>query len=128
METKETVSETRSIFNKLSNKTRSIFEALTEMIHKGVTVKEIAEMVKDHESTQTTSKTLLGITYDFYKLKIQDLIFQLEIKQGVSEQILYFKVYTSDHIVFTYRSYEDGLILSDQIKTDHLPEIVKYNK
>lgn len=128
METKETLTESRSIFNKLSNKTRSIFETLTEMVHKGVTVKEISNMVKQHESTQKTSKTLLGITYDFYKLKIQDLIFQLEIKQGVIEQILYFKVYTADHIVFTYRSYEDGLMLSDQIKTDHFPEIVKASK
>lgn len=128
METKETVTETRSIFNKLSNKTRSIFEALTDMVHKGVTVREIAEMVKHHESTQKTSKTLLGITYDFYKLKIQDLMFQLEIKQGAIEKILYFKVYTSDNIVFTYRSYEDGLMLNDKIKTDHLPEIVKASK
>ncbi|MCT8137965.1 hypothetical protein H1D32_09475 [Anaerobacillus sp. CMMVII] len=85
-------------------------------------------MVKDHENTQKTSKTLLGITYDFYKLQLNDLNFRLETKPGVIEQILYFKVYTSDHEVLTYRSYEDGITLEDQVKTEHLPEIVKQNR
>ncbi|MFN7249564.1 MAG: hypothetical protein ACK4M9_02125 [Anaerobacillus sp.] len=126
MDVKETVP--KSLFEKLSDKAHSILETLNDIIHKGVTVQEIAEMVKTHDNVQKTSKTLLGITYDFYKLQIQDLTFILEVRKGVIERILFFKVYTSDQVVMTYRSYEDGLTLEDQISAEHLPQLVKDNK
>ncbi|RXI97823.1 hypothetical protein DS745_15795 [Anaerobacillus alkaliphilus] len=127
MEVKDVVTETKNIFKKLTNKAQSMFETLGEMVQRGVTVEEVSEMVKNNEDTKKTSKTLLGITYDFYKLKIQDLTFHLEVKKEVVDRILYFKVSTPEHTVFTYRSYEQGMTLKDKIKLDHLPEVVKQN-
>jgi hypothetical protein len=118
----------KSLFEKLSDKAHSILETLNEFIHKGVTVQEIAEMVKNHENVRKMSKTLLGITYDFYKLQIQDLTFILEVRKGVIERILFLKVHSSDQVVMTYRSYEDGLTLEDQIRAEHLPQLVKEYK
>lgn len=126
MDVKETVP--KSIFEKLSDKAHSILETLNEIIHKGVTVQEITDMVKTHDHAQKTSKTLLGITYDFYKLQLQNLTFTLEVKKGVIEHILFLKVHTADQVVMTYRSYEDGLTLKDQIRAEYLPELVKENK
>ncbi len=128
MEAREVVTETKNMLRKFTNKAHSIFETFKEMTKRGVTVQEISDMVKNHESTKKTSKTLLGITYDFYHLKIQELTFHLEIKKEAVERILFFKVSTPEHTVFTYRSYDDEMNLGDKIKLDHLPEVVKKNK
>lgn len=117
--------ETINLFKNVSEKAQFVFDTLTELVQRGVTVQEIAEMVKTHDNTKKTSKTLLGMTYHFYQLQLKDLKFYLETKQNRNEEILFFKVYTSDHIVFTYRSFEDGVSLQDQIKAEHLPEMVK---
>ncbi len=117
----------KNILKSFSQTAQSLFEMLGEMVQKGVTVKEIAEMVKNHENTRLKTQTLLGITFHFYKLKINDLVFHLEIKEDVIEKILSFKIYTPDHIVLNYRSYEEALTLEDKIKTEHLPDIVKEN-
>ncbi len=117
----------KNILKIFSQTAQSLFETLSEMVQKGITVKEIAEMVKNHENTRLKTKTMLGITFHFYKLKINDLVFHLEIKEDVIEKILSFKIYTADHIVLNYRSYEDELKLEDKIKSEHLPQIVKEN-
>lgn len=118
----------KGFFENVVNKAQSIVSTFSEMMKKGVTLQEIVDMVKNHENAKKVSKTLLGITYDFYQLELQGLSFQLEIRQGVIERILYLKVYTKDQVVFHYRSYQGDLTLEDQIKAEHLPEIVKGNK
>ncbi|OIJ18735.1 hypothetical protein BKP45_15740 [Anaerobacillus alkalidiazotrophicus] len=116
------------IFHMFTVAAHSVIETIDEIIHKGVTVKEIADMIKNHEYTRKISKTLLGVTFEFYSLKINNLSFHLEVRKGIIDHVLYLNIHTAEHVVLTYRSYEEGLKLDDQIKKEHLPEIVNDNK
>lgn len=115
----------KGLFQKLSEKTHSIVEAFHEIVQKGVTVNEIAEMVKSHDHTKKTTKTMLGLTFEFYTLRLSDLSFYLEMKKDIIDKIVSLKVYTENDVVLNYRSYDDGISLEDKVKAKHLPELVK---
>jgi hypothetical protein len=87
-----------------------------------VTVEEIAEMIKQHPDTLMTEQTLLGITYRFYRLTIENTAFYMETRvinnEKKQERVLFVTFGTTEHSLLTYRSYDDQTELNKPIKVN----------
>ncbi|HZG61349.1 MAG TPA: hypothetical protein VEY68_12910 [Anoxybacillus sp.] len=107
----------------LKNATHTIKDAITDlMAQEQVTVEEIAEMIKQHPNTLVTEKTLLGITYRFYRLTIENTAFYMETRvinnEKKQERVLFVTFGTTEHLLLTYRSYDNQTELNKPIKVN----------
>lgn len=76
-------------------------------------VEELAKLIQKHPDTQVSTKNLLGNTYSFFKLKINDDHFYLETK---NDRILQLDGSLNGKELVNYRSYRDSYDLKTPIK------------
>jgi hypothetical protein len=108
----------------LKNATHTIKDAMADLMEQEqVTVEEIAEMIKQHPDTLITEQTLLGITYRFYRLTIENTAFYMETRvinnEKKRERVLFVTFGTTEHSLLTYRSYDDQIELNKPIKVNN---------
>jgi hypothetical protein len=107
----------------LKNATHTIKDAITDlMAQEQITVEEIAKMIKQHPNTLVTEKTLLGIAYRFYRLTIENTAFYMETRvinnENKQERVLFVTFGTTEHLLLTYRSYDNQTKLNKPIKVN----------
>ncbi|MBB6446115.1 hypothetical protein [Bacillus benzoevorans] len=76
-------------------------------------VQQMAEFIQQHPDTQVSTKSLLGNTYRFFNLKINDDYFYLETNNN---RILQLDGFANGKEFVSYRSYRDSNDLHTQIK------------
>jgi hypothetical protein len=107
----------------LKNAAHTIQDAMADLMEQEqVTVEEIAEMIRQHPDTLITEQTLLGITYRFYRLAVENITFYMETRvinnQKKLERVLFATFGTTEHSLLTYRSYDDQMELNKPIKVN----------
>ncbi|MFC3885841.1 hypothetical protein ACFOU2_21140 [Bacillus songklensis] len=96
--------------------TQSVKDKLTSLFqHETMTVEEIADFIQHHPNTMRTQQTLLGITYHFYHLHLEEATFYMEAKGKQGEHILYATAYIDSQVLFTYRSYGENPSLNKKV-------------
>jgi prophage DNA circulation protein len=108
----------------LKNATHTIKDAMADLMEQElVTIEEIAEMMKQHPDTLIEQQTLLGITYRFYRLTIENMVFYMETRvinnKKHLERVLFVTFGTTEHSLLTYRSYDDQMQLNKPIKVNN---------
>ncbi|MBM4762924.1 hypothetical protein [Bacillus sp. B15-48] len=78
-----------------------------------VSVQELADFVQSHPNTAKNQKKLLGITFTFYHLQIENNSFYLETNDF---RILQLDVFLNGTPFIAYRSYRDFYRLNTPIK------------
>ena len=78
-----------------------------------ISVKQLAEFIQKHSDTKVNTKHLLGNTYCFFSLKINDDHFYLETNNG---RILQLDGSLNGKELVKYRSYRDSFDLNTPIK------------
>lgn len=81
-------------------------------------VNELAQYIENHPHTKLEQKTLLGITYKFYRLKTDESSFYLETNDF---RILQLDGYLNGKQIVSYRSYRDSYTLDTPIKLEASP-------
>jgi hypothetical protein len=76
-------------------------------------VQQLAEFIQKHPDTQVSTKNLLGNTYNFFRLKINDDYFYLETS---NDRILQLDGSSNEKELVAYRSYRDSYDLNTPIK------------
>lgn len=71
-----------------------------------VTVKQLADYIRNHPETKMETKELLGLSFSFYRLEKESIHYYLEMK---GSYVLQIDVQTVDHTIVSYRSYQDSL-------------------
>ncbi|RBW70931.1 hypothetical protein [Bacillus taeanensis] len=92
-----------------------------------VTIAEVSEMIQHHSESRVKKRTMLGLTYRFYKLTLENITFEMETKGAFNEELLCLSIYTEDAILLTYRSYENKRNKHEPISANHLAAVVKRN-
>jgi hypothetical protein len=107
----------------LKNAAHTIKDALAELMEQEhVTVEDIAEIIKQHPDTSIIEQTLLGITYRFYHLTVENTAFYMETRvinsELNTERILFINLSTTEKPLFTYRSFEGKPESHKQVKVN----------
>lgn len=90
--------------------TQSVKEKISSFLQEDrMTIEQAAALIQHHPSTIKTQQTLLGITYHFYHLCVAETTFYAEAKGSHGEHILYMTAFNDQHVLFTYRSYEQTM-------------------
>lgn len=71
-----------------------------------VTVRQLAEYIRNHPETKKENKELLGLNFSFYHLEKESIHYSVTMK---GSYILQIDVQSADHIIVSYRSYRDSL-------------------
>lgn len=71
-----------------------------------VTVRQLAEYIRNHPETKVENKELLGLTFSFYQLEKESIHYYVAMK---GSYILQIDVRSSEHTIVSYRSYRDSL-------------------
>jgi hypothetical protein len=126
--------------SKIQNFYSKVKQAVEETAHKvkdkaaaykqkeTVTVAEISEMIQHHSNSTIKKRTLLGLTYRFYKLTLENITFEMETKGLFNEELLFLSIYTDEETLLSYRSYENKQNKHETISTNHLAVVVKRNE
>ncbi|GLB59577.1 hypothetical protein [Cytobacillus sp. NCCP-133] len=78
-----------------------------------ISVRQLAEFIQQHPETQISKKVLLGNTFTFYHLKINDDFLYMETNNG---RILQLDGASNGYQFVSYRSYRDFYDLHTQIR------------
>ena len=97
--------------NKLKANIKETYYNLAEI--PSTSVEELAKFIQKHPETQVSIKNLLGNTYSFFKLKINEDHFYLETK---NDRILQLDGSLNGKELVNYRSYRDSYNLKAPIK------------
>lgn len=97
--------------SKLKANIKETYYSLAEI--PSTSVEELAQFIQKHPDTQVSTKNLLGNTYSFFRLKINENHFYLETK---NDRILQLDVSLNGKELVNYRSYRDSYNLKNPIK------------
>lgn len=78
-----------------------------------ISVKQLAEFIQQHPDTQVSKKELLGNTFTFYRLKINDDFLYMETNH---DRILQLDGSSHGKQFVSYRSYRDSYDLNTPIR------------
>lgn len=78
-----------------------------------VSVKQLAEFIQQHPDTQISKKELLGNTYTFYRLKVNEDLLYMETN---NDRILQLDGSSHGKQFVSYRSYRDSYDLDTPMK------------
>ena len=90
--------------SRLKDNIKGTFYDMAEIPYSSV--QQLAEFIQVHPDTKITRKNLLGNTYTFFWLKMNDKQFYLETN---NERILQMDGYSNGKEIVSYRSYRDNL-------------------
>ncbi|MGN7400212.1 hypothetical protein ACTHO0_10170 [Cytobacillus praedii] len=102
-------------FNKANAKMKEKIYTLTGTT--AASVKEIADIIKNHPDIKVTKKDLLGLQFTFYEMELDGMYYYLEMKNSL---ILQVDVQTLNEKIIAYRSYRDKYSLQTPVKFTQL--------
>jgi hypothetical protein len=100
----------RKAVSKLKANIKETYYQLAEI--PSASVAQIAEFIQKHSDTQVKTKELLGHTYRFFSLKINNDYYYLEMN---NDRILQLDAYSKGKVIVKYRSYRDSYDLNTPI-------------
>ncbi|MBD8067747.1 hypothetical protein [Bacillus sp. PS06] len=121
----------KSILDKTWESVEHTTQAITQKIEAmlkepSFSIEELASFVAAHEYTNFNQRSLLGITFHFYELKLNDLTFYLETKGESGSYILELLITNSTNTLVQYYSYQHKSNPTKAVKlTDQITQMMK---
>lgn len=86
---------------------------------RNINLEELLNLIKNYNEVKITKKEYLGLYFNTYVIKINDLYFKVETKGKNKEEILEIKILENAETIFSYKSYEEN-----NKKDFYLPEFI----
>jgi hypothetical protein len=107
--------------------THSIVEKIETLLQEPTfSIEELSSFVATHPNTIFAEKSLLGIHFYFYELKLNDMFFYLETKGHSGSYILELLITNQTKTLFQYYSYQHKLNPTKPLKlTDSINGVIE---
>ncbi|MDG5789597.1 hypothetical protein QA612_19235 [Evansella sp. AB-P1] len=92
---------------------KNIFNKDSEKMHK-LHIRDLVMYITEYQQNKKKTKTLLGLTFNFYEINIGSITLELETKGRNDDYVLELLVLENEEEIFSYRSYEEGQSLKDK--------------
>ncbi|ADU30403.1 hypothetical protein [Evansella cellulosilytica] len=100
---------------------KSVSDLFKKEEKRPIRMKELTNLIIANPESKKKTKTLLGLVFNFYVLKLGAITLKLETKGKNDDYILELTALDNGETLFSYKSYEDN----HSIKDKHLlPEYV----
>ncbi|MDQ0257532.1 hypothetical protein J2S74_004990 [Evansella vedderi] len=111
--------------DQLKNFSKHLGQGVSELFKREskrpIRIRDLANLIITHQESRKQSKTLLGLEFNFYQLKMGPITLKLETKGKDDDYILEVTALENGEELFSYKAYEEDQSLKDK---HLLPEYV----